>query len=158
MSISAAMVKDLRQRTGGVEQNGPYLAGGKHNYVLQTVLPYIARAIGEGGRGVFEMVCDFADLDEEFADLLSRQEVVVPRGSWVLVQHDHDRAVNRAIDAGVRCIEHNFLVSEDTIKRMKKDGVALSIQSVMKLGCRSQSWYIMSQKQYMIRSQAISRT
>jgi creatinine amidohydrolase/Fe(II)-dependent formamide hydrolase-like protein len=31
--------------TGGVEQNGPYLAGGKHNYVLQTVLPYIARAI-----------------------------------------------------------------------------------------------------------------
>jgi hypothetical protein len=32
--------------TGGVEQNGPYVAGGKHNYVLQTVLPYIARAIG----------------------------------------------------------------------------------------------------------------
>jgi creatinine amidohydrolase/Fe(II)-dependent formamide hydrolase-like protein len=32
--------------TGGVEQNGPYVAGGKHNYVLQTVLPYIARAVG----------------------------------------------------------------------------------------------------------------
>jgi len=32
--------------TGGVEQNGPYVAGGKHNYVLQTVLPEIARAIG----------------------------------------------------------------------------------------------------------------
>jgi creatinine amidohydrolase len=31
--------------TGGVEQNGPYVAGGKHNYVLQTVLPYIAREI-----------------------------------------------------------------------------------------------------------------
>src|SRR5512134_1546521 len=31
---------------GGVEQNGPYVAGGKHNYVLQTVLPDIARAIG----------------------------------------------------------------------------------------------------------------
>ena len=31
--------------TGGVEQNGPFVAGGKHNYVLQTVLPYIARAI-----------------------------------------------------------------------------------------------------------------
>ncbi len=24
--------------TGGVEQNGPYVAGGKHNFVLQTVL------------------------------------------------------------------------------------------------------------------------
>jgi creatinine amidohydrolase len=32
--------------TGGVEQNGPYVAGGKHNYVLQTVLPLIAKAIG----------------------------------------------------------------------------------------------------------------
>ena len=33
--------------TGGVERNGPYVAGGKHNYVLQTVLPYIARSIGK---------------------------------------------------------------------------------------------------------------
>ena len=33
--------------TGGVEQNGPYVAGGKHNYVLQTALPYIARAMGK---------------------------------------------------------------------------------------------------------------
>jgi creatinine amidohydrolase len=32
--------------TGGVEQNGPYVASGKHNYVLQIVLPYIARDIG----------------------------------------------------------------------------------------------------------------
>ena len=31
--------------TGGVEQNGPYVVGGKHNYVLQTVMPAIARAI-----------------------------------------------------------------------------------------------------------------
>ena len=31
--------------TGGVEQNGPYVVGGKHNFVLQTVLPSIARAI-----------------------------------------------------------------------------------------------------------------
>lgn len=33
--------------TGGIEQNGPYVAVGKHNYVLQTVLPYIARSIGK---------------------------------------------------------------------------------------------------------------
>ncbi len=32
--------------TGGIEQNGPYVAGGKHNFVLQTGLPYIARAMG----------------------------------------------------------------------------------------------------------------
>ena len=36
--------------TGGVEQNGPYVSVGKHNYVLSTVLPYIARAIGDTHR------------------------------------------------------------------------------------------------------------
>jgi hypothetical protein len=33
--------------TGGIEPNGPYVVTGKHNYVLQTVLPPIARAIGQ---------------------------------------------------------------------------------------------------------------
>lgn len=54
-------------------------------------------------------------------------------GSYVMVHAYHDRSVNRAIDAGVRVIEHNFLVSEDTIKRMAEEGVALSAQAVMSL-------------------------
>lgn len=54
-------------------------------------------------------------------------------GTYVLVHAYHDRSVNRAIDAGVRVIDHNFLVSEDTIKRMKDEGVALSVQAVMSL-------------------------
>ncbi|MGH9389758.1 MAG: creatininase family protein, partial [Vicinamibacteria bacterium] len=32
--------------TGGVEQNGPYLATGKHNYVLQATCPAVARKLG----------------------------------------------------------------------------------------------------------------
>jgi creatinine amidohydrolase len=32
--------------TGGVEQNNPYTVTGKHNYVLQLVLPYVAKSIG----------------------------------------------------------------------------------------------------------------
>lgn len=32
--------------TGGVEQNGPYLAAGKHNYVLRATCPAIARKLG----------------------------------------------------------------------------------------------------------------
>jgi len=32
--------------TGGVEQNGPYLATGKHNYVLQAMTEAIARKLG----------------------------------------------------------------------------------------------------------------
>ena len=33
--------------TGGIEQNGPYLATGKHNYVLQAMGESIARQMGE---------------------------------------------------------------------------------------------------------------
>lgn len=32
--------------TGGVEQNGPYVAGGKHNYVLEATCEAIARRLG----------------------------------------------------------------------------------------------------------------
>lgn len=60
-------------------------------------------------------------------------EVAKDYGTYVTVHAYHDRSVNRAIDAGVRVIEHNFLVSEKTIKRMKKEGIALSAQSVMSL-------------------------
>ena len=60
-------------------------------------------------------------------------EVAKDYGTYVSVHAYHDRSVNRAIDAGVRVIEHNFLVSEPTVKRMKKEGVALSAQAVMSL-------------------------
>ncbi|NCF38409.1 MAG: amidohydrolase family protein [Gammaproteobacteria bacterium] len=52
-------------------------------------------------------------------------------GTYVLAHAYHDLSVNRAIDAGVKVIEHNFLVSEKTIKRMAKEGVALSVQSIV---------------------------
>ncbi|MDH3734949.1 MAG: creatininase family protein [Gemmatimonadota bacterium] len=32
--------------TGGIEQNGPYVATGKHNYVLESTCPAIARTLG----------------------------------------------------------------------------------------------------------------
>jgi imidazolonepropionase-like amidohydrolase len=60
-------------------------------------------------------------------------EVAKDYGTYVTVHAYHDRSVNRAIDAGVRTIEHNFLVSEETIIRMKAEGVALSAQAVMSL-------------------------
>jgi imidazolonepropionase-like amidohydrolase len=60
-------------------------------------------------------------------------EVANDYGTYVTVHAYHDRSVNRAIDAGVRCIEHNFLVSEDTIKRMKKEGIALSVQGFISM-------------------------
>lgn len=49
-------------------------------------------------------------------------------GTYVMAHAYHDDSVNRAIDAGVRVIEHGFLMSEKTVKRMEKEGVALSLQ------------------------------
>ena len=54
-------------------------------------------------------------------------------GTYVLAHAYHDKSVNRALDAGVKVIEHNFLVSEKTIKRMKKEGAALSVQAYVAL-------------------------
>ena len=54
-------------------------------------------------------------------------------GTYVHAHAYHDKSVNRALDAGVKVIEHNFLVSEKTVKRMKKEGVALSVQSYVAL-------------------------
>jgi imidazolonepropionase-like amidohydrolase len=55
-------------------------------------------------------------------------EIANDYGSFVTVHAYHDLSVNRAIDAGVRLIQHNFLVSERTIRRMKREDVALSLQ------------------------------
>ena len=55
-------------------------------------------------------------------------QVAEDYGSFVTVHAYHDASVNRAIDAGVRLIQHNFLVTEPTIVRMKEEGIALSLQ------------------------------
>jgi imidazolonepropionase-like amidohydrolase len=60
-------------------------------------------------------------------------EIAADYGTYVIAHAYHDSSVNRAIDAGVRMIEHNFLVSEETIIRMKEEGVGLDIQAVMSL-------------------------
>ena len=59
--------------------------------------------------------------------------VAADYGTYVMAHAYHDRSVNRFIDAGGRCLEHGFLISEETVKRMKKEDVALSIQAVMSL-------------------------
>ena len=45
----------------------------------------------------------------------------------------HDRSINRALDAGVKCVEHGFLMTEATMERMVKEKIAISIQAVMSL-------------------------
>jgi imidazolonepropionase-like amidohydrolase len=67
------------------------------------------------------------------AEMKAAVDVATDYGTYVMAHAYHDLSVNRCIDAGVKVIEHNFLVSEETVMRMKKEGVALSIQAVMSL-------------------------
>jgi creatinine amidohydrolase len=50
--------------TGGIEQNGPYTATGKHNYVLQSTCPSIARALGNALCAPIVKLVPEGDIDE----------------------------------------------------------------------------------------------
>ena len=52
-------------------------------------------------------------------------------GTYVTVHAYHDRSVLRAIEAGVKCIEHGQLLSEATLKTMAERGIWLSLQNLM---------------------------
>jgi imidazolonepropionase-like amidohydrolase len=51
--------------------------------------------------------------------------------TYVTVHAYHDRSVQRAIEAGVKCIEHGQLLSEATLRLMARKGVWLSLQNLM---------------------------
>ena len=51
-------------------------------------------------------------------------------GTYVTVHAYTVRAVRRAIEAGVKCIEHGQLLDEDTLKLMAKKGIWLSTQTL----------------------------
>lgn len=49
--------------------------------------------------------------------------------TYVTVHAYTDESVNRALDAGVKAIEHGHLLSEKTLRRIRSDGAYLSSQS-----------------------------
>lgn len=51
--------------------------------------------------------------------------------TYVAVHANTDEAIRMGIEAGVRSIEHGFLLKEDTLKLMAKKGVWLSIQPLL---------------------------
>lgn len=65
-------------------------------------------------------------------------EISADNGTYVATHAYHDASYNRLLDLGVRSFEHGFLISEDTVKRMKKmqkDGaeIAWSFQCFMSI-------------------------
>jgi imidazolonepropionase-like amidohydrolase len=62
-------------------------------------------------------------------ELRAAVESAADWGTYVAVHAYTDAAVNRALDAGVKVIEHGHLLSEATLKRLKAEGAYLSSQS-----------------------------
>ena len=50
-------------------------------------------------------------------------------GTYVIAHAYHDNSVNRAIDAGIKMIEHGFLISEETMDRFVTEDIVLSVQA-----------------------------
>jgi imidazolonepropionase-like amidohydrolase len=65
------------------------------------------------------------------AEIRTAVEVAEQFDSYVCIHVYQDEHINLAIDQGVKCIEHGFLMEEKTAKRMAKEGVVLSAQSFM---------------------------
>ena len=54
-------------------------------------------------------------------------------GTYVMVHAHSDEAINQALDAGVKCIDHGMLIEENTMKRIAKEGAWLSPQAFIVL-------------------------
>jgi imidazolonepropionase-like amidohydrolase len=65
-----------------------------------------------------------------FDELKAAVDAAEDWGTYVTVHAYTSRAVKRAIDAGVKCIEHGQLLDEATLELMAKKGIFLSLQSL----------------------------
>ncbi|HRJ29492.1 MAG TPA: amidohydrolase family protein [Cyclobacteriaceae bacterium] len=66
-----------------------------------------------------------------FDEMKAAVEAAEDWGTYVTVHAYTPRAVKRAVEAGVKCVEHGQLLDEATLKLMKKKGVWLSCQNLV---------------------------
>jgi imidazolonepropionase-like amidohydrolase len=62
-------------------------------------------------------------------ELRAAVEAAADFGTYVCAHAYNDESINRFLDAGGRCIEHGFLIEEDTIERMKELDAVMSLQA-----------------------------
>ncbi len=65
------------------------------------------------------------------AELRAAVEVAEQFDSYVCIHVYHAEHINMAIDQGVTCIEHGFLMDEKTMRRMVREDIVLSAQAYM---------------------------
>lgn len=66
-----------------------------------------------------------------FDEMKAIVDVAKTWNTYVTIHANTDAAIRQSINAGVLCVEHGFLLEEDTIKLMADKGVWLSIQPLL---------------------------
>jgi imidazolonepropionase-like amidohydrolase len=74
---------------------------------------------GGGGSSRFDPIDTTQYSVEELKAIV---ETTKDWGTYVAAHVFNDRSVNRLLDAGVKTFEHSFFISEDTMKRISKEG------------------------------------
>jgi imidazolonepropionase-like amidohydrolase len=65
------------------------------------------------------------------AELKIIVDIAKDNKTYATIHAYRDDAINRALDAGVTVIEHGFLMSEKTVKRLADENIVLSLQTYM---------------------------
>ena len=118
--------EDVYSRRGDTNIiSGPIEARAATRRLLRGGASQIKVMVGGG------VASDFDPLD---ANTMSEDEIkaivdaAADFGTYACAHAYTDASINRFLDAGGRCIEHGFLASEKTLKRMKKLGAVMSLQ------------------------------
>ena len=124
--FSEAPAEDVFTRRGDVNiVTGPIEAREATRKLLRSGASQIKIMVGGGVASNFDPLEATTMSEDEI------RAIVEAAGDFVTYVCAHaytDASVNRVLDAGSRCIEHGFLFSEKTIKRMKKLGAVMSLQ------------------------------
>ncbi len=79
--------------TGGIEQNGPYVAMGKHNYILQTVCEDIARELGNALCAPIVKLVPEGNIDEPSGHMRYSGTISVQNETFEAVLEDVGRSL-----------------------------------------------------------------
>ena len=135
--------------TGGHSDWGSWVAApGDESYQMKVMNTQVVNGVPEwlrAGRWNFRMGADFlkvmsgggvaSDFDPidlnspSLEEMKAAVQVANEYGGYVAIHGYTDAAYNKSLDAGVKSFEHGFLVSEETVKRMKREDVWFSWQA-----------------------------
>lgn len=83
------------------------------------------------GGGVSSLYDPLDTTQYTFEEMKAIVDVANTWNTYVTVHANTDAAIQQAIEAGVKCVEHAFLVSEETVKMAADRGVWLSLQPIL---------------------------